>query len=77
MKKEETLYERSQRRVKELKEEVARLTAEIEQYKETEDFNPPITCVDCCRVVRNLSAELEEVKALKVKPFYGENGFIR
>jgi len=45
-------------------EENERLKGEIAQYKEHEEFKPPITCVDCCSVVKKTEEENERLKKL-------------
>lgn len=44
--------------------EVEKLRAELEQAKIENNFNPPITCIDCCSDVAELKAEIENNTAI-------------
>lgn len=37
--------------IDDLQKKLAEVQDEIKQYKEREDFNPPVTCSDCCSIV--------------------------
>ena len=39
-----------------------KLHTEIEQYKKDGDFNPPITCSDCCSLLKQAKKEIEELE---------------
>lgn len=48
--------------VREVAKENERLLAELEQYKKVECFTPPITCSDCCSLLREYRVENERLQ---------------
>jgi hypothetical protein len=49
-------------RIIELQEEVDKIKAELMLYKNTGDFNPPVTCEDHCKTVKDLCSDFIKIR---------------